>query len=387
MAFSDPENDRLRVVNLGASPASYAGQEVFPGQIASLGVPGSFDGLTSTPGFNHPTGLAKDPLEGIWVADTYSHTIKLFNGTRHPLYRAGKATLPGNTADIYGVEHYHAGTDGIDIAAESYLSSPFDVALRADRGELFLADEENRVIRRLKLWAITPPTGALGPFPDLAALPGENAILDTETGILSGSDGGWERALGVNNGVFDLEHFHLPEGETLRLVGAIPACIVSQGDLLIEGQLLVEAGSIPLPAGDNPALGGRHGTPGAGQPATATSGYEHLIPLSGGQSGGSGAPGGGALVLAAEGNLTVTGLIYAQGITAPDGTGSGSGGGLRFHSKQAIQCTGIITAEGGKGPHPGEGRIYLEAPEIDCPTSPTAHSGLKLPDFSQLPGY
>ena len=245
------------------------------------------------------------------------------------------------------------------------------------------------MIRRLKLWPIRSPLkGSIGPFPDLSALPGDEAVLNTDTGVLSSVDGSWERPLGVNNGVFDLENFHLPEGEKLTLAGSVPGCLVSQGDILIEGQLLIEAGSISLPPNSNSGLGGSHGTPGAGQPESDTLGNDQLTPLSGGQSGAGGAAGGGALVLAAGGKLAVSGLIYARGITAPNGTGSGSGGGLRMQAKEAIECTGIITAEGGQGPHPGgEGRVYLEAPIIDCPTSPAPKTSVSLPDFDALPGY
>jgi len=288
-----------------------------------------------------------------------------------------------------GIEHYHAGNPGIDWAEDTFLSSPFDLALHEKRGELYLADEENRVIRRLKLWTPMPPLqGALGPFPNLAELPGNQATLNTNTGVLSGVDEEWKLPLGPRNGVFDLESFHLPEGEKLSVVGSVPGCIVTTGDLTIDGQLLVEAGYLPPKAGSSANDGGSHGSAGAGQTEEDLIGNESLFPLSGGQSGGSGASGGGALALSAGGTLTISGLVYAQGITSPGNKGSGSGGGLRLQSKEAIECTGVISAEGGKGPYPGgDGRISLQAPVINCNPSPHPFVILSSPDFDALPGY
>lgn len=136
-------------------------------------------------------------------------------------------------------------------------------------------------------------------------------------------------------------------------------------------------------------LGGGGGT---GSPITTAGGGQFLgalglLPLVGGSggggggsgnatlgsNGGSGGGGGGAILIAANGTVTMNGQITARGgePAGPNGNsnstwgGGGSGGAVRIVAN-AITGTGSISAIGGSGqggsqPPPGPGMIRLEA--------------------------
>lgn len=391
LVFSDPENDRLRILNLGTQPESYGGKTVAPGTVESLGFPGTFNGIESTPGFAHPTGLRRDPLDGIWVTDTYTHTVKLYNGTQSPLYRGGQMIPPGDTPGILaGIEYYQSGSLGIQEGTEAYLASPFDLAIDTSRGELFVADEENRIIRRLKLWVPwSLLEGNLGPFPSLSALPGTLSTLNTDTGVLS-ADGTETHHFGSRHGVFDFDSIEIPAGETLRIQGLLPAALLSKTGIQVYGTLLVEAGSVSFGPGSGIGdSGASHGTLGEGDAPGALYGNPTLVPMAGGSPGGEGAPGGGAILLAAQGSILIEGAIIAQGLTPPNGSGGGSGGSIRLVSWESIAGDGLLSAKGGGGPIPGgDGRIRLEAPEILLGgTLPAASISVGIPLLDTLPGF
>ena len=101
-------------------------------------------------------------------------------------------------------------------------------------------------------------------------------------------------------------------------------------------------------------------------------GNPSLIPLIGG-SGGSGAnanngvwidggaAGGGALLIASSGRLTISGMVKANG-GAGNGevSGGGSGGGIRLVA-ETLAGSGIVQALGGQNPYGGGvGRIRIE---------------------------
>ena len=126
-------------------------------------------------------------------------------------------------------------------------------------------------------------------------------------------------------------------------------------------------GGIPSAAGNSPVVEASYGAPST---------FVTLIPLFGGSggagragsttdSGSSGAGGGGAIVIASSTQITVTGLISANGGTRPDEfparAGDGSGGAIRLVAP-SISNTGTIRAkEGIFGSDTNQGHIRLEA--------------------------
>ena len=132
-------------------------------------------------------------------------------------------------------------------------------------------------------------------------------------------------------------------------------------------------GGIPFAGTFSPEIEGNYGAPST---------FVALIPLFGGSggagragvtgipglpafSGSSGAGGGGAIVIASSTQITVTGLISANGGTRPDEfpsvAGNGSGGAIRLVAP-FISNTGTIRAkEGIFGSDTNQGHIRLEA--------------------------
>ena len=81
--------------------------------------------------------------------------------------------------------------------------------------------------------------------------------------------------------------------------------------------------------------------------------------------GAPGARGGGALLLACQGPLTVGGSILANGQPEPEG-GGGSGGGIRLVSLDTVTVSGSVSAKGGDGlSSGGMGRIRIEGFSMD----------------------
>ncbi|HEX3798503.1 MAG TPA: hypothetical protein VH413_07365 [Verrucomicrobiae bacterium] len=124
-------------------------------------------------------------------------------------------------------------------------------------------------------------------------------------------------------------------------------------------------GGQPYTSGDE-GSGGSYGTVGSlGSPAY---GNASLIPLIGGSGGAGryynfpngGGAGGGAVLVACGGNLTVAGTVSANGGYGQQGASGGSGGGIRLVAN-TFSGSGIIQALGGAGDHPGGlGRIRIE---------------------------
>ena len=128
---------------------------------------------------------------------------------------------------------------------------------------------------------------------------------------------------------------------------------------------------------------GSHATPGssAGGP---TYGSDGVVPLVGGSGGagpdghgssGAGGAGGGAFLVAADGSITVRGVVTANGGRGGGGTthnggndkddgGGGSGGALRFSSPSVTLDHAVLQATGsvgsGSGYFGGNGRILIE---------------------------
>lgn len=121
-----------------------------------------------------------------------------------------------------------------------------------------------------------------------------------------------------------------------------------------------------------------HSTAGAGTLPGDAYGTAQVIPLLGGSGAGgtnfAGAAGGGAILIAATGTITITGTLRANGGVGNNGVGanmsaSGSGGAIRLVA-DAVLGAGSITAVGGTiGQTGAAGRIRIEGNSVSASLS------------------
>jgi hypothetical protein len=146
---------------------------------------------------------------------------------------------------------------------------------------------------------------------------------------------------------------------------------------------------------DRIGTGGSYGTQGGGSDVGPIYGFAGIYPLIGG-SGGSGnsyvdypyggGAGGGAILIAAKGSVSVTSVIEAQGSSGVSdsayfynrSSGGGSGGSIRILA-DTVAGTGALRTTGGAANAGGLGRIRLEGITIPFSGSSTpAASKLQL---------
>ena len=260
--------------------------------------------------------------------------------------------------------------------------------------------------------AVGGPTARGGPlnpldFTSLGAFPsavGTYLINTTGTPKLTGP-GGTVLATGVVSdgvAVFDFDSISVVSGESITGTGSLPVALLSRGAIAVNGVINVSGGPAFAPGSGAVSSGGGQGGydsyypgypydhlelfggsgggggggfGGAGKsvsfalppyipPLFASggaggSGYGSLlVQLQGGGSGGSGfipgipaygGGGGGAIELGAIGNISVSGLILANGVYGSGyGAGGGGGGSILLHG-DGVTLTGLLAAGGGSG--------------------------------------
>lgn len=109
---------------------------------------GSTDGNASQAQFNQPYGVAVDANGALYVADTFSHTIR-------------EISPSGIVSTIAGAAGQHGFVDGIGTAAR--FNFPRGIAVDA-YGKLYVADSSNHAIRRLEYstagWSVSTLAGS-----------------------------------------------------------------------------------------------------------------------------------------------------------------------------------------------------------------------------------
>ncbi len=252
-----------------------------------------------------------------------------------------------------------------------------------------------------------------------------NADAVFESGS-TGADGAFNPTANItvqlpDSGVFNYTTVNIPSGVTVTFTknaANTPVYILATGDVTIAGAIKVDGsstttttltapgvrgpggynggygGGVSLPGGagmgpggggGGPSIsyvhggGGGFGTAGGSQGANYGAGgpvygNASIIPLIGGSGGGGqagsastagygGGGGGGAILIASSGTITVNGSITANGGDGYSSAAGGSGGAIRLIANTLVGA-GTITARGGelvstnKG---GQGRIRLEA--------------------------
>ncbi len=101
--------------------------------LAGTGNYNSVDGTGASAGFSFPLGVAVDDSGTVYVADTYSHTIR-------------KVTPAGVVSTLAGTAYTFGSTDGTGAAARFYF--PTNLAVD-DAGNVYVADSSNATIRKV----------------------------------------------------------------------------------------------------------------------------------------------------------------------------------------------------------------------------------------------
>ncbi|MBL8142094.1 MAG: hypothetical protein JNM38_13345 [Acidobacteria bacterium] len=144
----------LATVSASDAPAQPLTISHFAG---TLGGGGVLDGTGAGARFNHPAGLAVDAAGTIYVADTYSHTVRRISAAGVVTTLAGLAGTPGIT-------------DGTGNAAR--FNYPYGVAVDG-AGNVFVADGRNHTVRKIT---------AGGVVTTLAGLPAVGGSADGTAG-------------------------------------------------------------------------------------------------------------------------------------------------------------------------------------------------------------
>jgi hypothetical protein len=233
--------------------------------------------------------------------------------------------------------------------------------------------------------------------------PGE--VLDTDAGKLSSTSGpapgGRYTFEGHDVWLLHMTSWNIATGMTFNTIGVLPLLVVTDAGIVIDGTVNL----LPTPfheadcgtldggtsafsgagaaGGGHAAAGGAGGDNGDGTTSGTAGGVAHgdptLIPLTIGCAGGVGGAGGamnhgghggyggGAIELAAQTSIKITGRVMADG-------GGGGGGGSSVMN--AAGCTGNVACAGGGGGGGGGGAILLEAPDVTVqPTASVCAAG------------
>ncbi|MEX0288546.1 MAG: sterol desaturase family protein [Flavobacteriaceae bacterium] len=121
MFIADEENHVIRKISPEGEVSTYAG-----------GVRGFADGTGAAAQFNHPTGLAIDQQNNLYVADSWNHKIR-------------RISPEGEVVTIAGTDQGYA--DG--FAVDAQFRFPKDLAVDS-RGIIYVSDTGNHRIRKIE---------------------------------------------------------------------------------------------------------------------------------------------------------------------------------------------------------------------------------------------
>ena len=120
---ADSFNHTIRKIDTAGNATTLAG---------TVGTVGSVDGTGTAALFNQSSGLAVDSTGNVYVADTYSNTIR-------------RVTAAGVVTTLAGVAGSAGSADGVGTAAR--FNQPFGIAVDST-GNIFISDTRNHTIRR-----------------------------------------------------------------------------------------------------------------------------------------------------------------------------------------------------------------------------------------------
>jgi hypothetical protein len=164
---ADSNNATIRKISTGNVTSTYAG---------TAGSFGSANGAALTVArFNQPNGVAVDSTGVVYVADTFSHTIR-------------RITVAGEVTTLAGLAGSSGSTDGTGSGARFY--QPNGIAVDG-ASNLYIADSQNRTIRRSG--ATTAPTITTQPVSVAVAPGGSTTFTVAATGSPTPTVFQWQR--------------------------------------------------------------------------------------------------------------------------------------------------------------------------------------------------
>jgi sugar lactone lactonase YvrE len=141
---ADTGNHTIRTITAGGVVTTLAG---------SAGNVGPLDGSGTSALFNNPQAIAVDDSSGfIYVADTWSHTIR-------------KVTSGGSVSTLAGQAGFAGGSDGTNGKARFY----YPAGITASGGNIYVADGFNHTVRKIT---------AAGVVTTIAGMPGAWGTAD-----------------------------------------------------------------------------------------------------------------------------------------------------------------------------------------------------------------
>jgi DNA-binding beta-propeller fold protein YncE len=122
---TDAGSATIRYVTTAGVVTTYAGKAQYAGDA---------NGTGSAARFTYPTGLSIDGSGNLFVADTYSNTIRGISA----------GAVVGTKAGVAGLSGFYDG-----VATNAFLNLPRGVAYYGTDGSVFVADTANHTIRRI----------------------------------------------------------------------------------------------------------------------------------------------------------------------------------------------------------------------------------------------
>lgn len=119
---ADTGNHAIRVISPTGVVSNLAGL---------AGTPGIVDGTNSSARFSFPRGIAVDGSSNVYVADTFSHAVRIITPAGVVTTIAGSANSPG-VADDHGpgAQFYYPYGVAVDAASNLYVADAFNNSIR-----------------------------------------------------------------------------------------------------------------------------------------------------------------------------------------------------------------------------------------------------------------
>lgn len=133
----------------------------------SPGTAGFADGTSAQARFNYPRGMCIDGNNNIYVADGLNHRIRRVS--------------PGGTVITFAGSGQPGHQDGSATTAK--FSNPYDIALDAVNGYLYVADKDNHCIRKLDLSGTVYTVAGIPGVAGYVDAPGTAGRLNAPTGV------------------------------------------------------------------------------------------------------------------------------------------------------------------------------------------------------------